>query len=298
MQTKHKNILMLGGTGFFGIHAVNRLLEQGHHITIATRGKASDPFEGRCRRIKLDRTNADSVSHALYGLEEFDVVLDNQAYCSNDIKNLLDVVRTRRFIFTSTLSVYDEDLQMDMKESCFDPLSPGLVWCDRNEFPYSENKRQAERALFQAYSYIPSVALRLTCVIGPDNYTERLLFYVENTVKGVPMHIDNVDEQLSFITSEASGAFLAWAALHDFTGPINGANIGTVTLKEILKYVEDKTDIQPIFSPTGEPGPFNGVPSISQNMDLAKGLGFEFASLQPELHKILDHYIERYSKQN
>lgn len=33
------NILVIGGTRYFGIHMVNKLLEQGHDITIATRGK-------------------------------------------------------------------------------------------------------------------------------------------------------------------------------------------------------------------------------------------------------------------
>lgn len=33
------NILVIGGTRYFGTHMVNKLLEQGHDITIATRGK-------------------------------------------------------------------------------------------------------------------------------------------------------------------------------------------------------------------------------------------------------------------
>lgn len=33
------NLLVIGGTRYFGIHMVNKLLEQGHDITIATRGK-------------------------------------------------------------------------------------------------------------------------------------------------------------------------------------------------------------------------------------------------------------------
>ena len=33
------NRLVRGGTRYFGIHMVNKLLEQGHDITIATRGK-------------------------------------------------------------------------------------------------------------------------------------------------------------------------------------------------------------------------------------------------------------------
>ena len=37
-------ILVIGGTRFFGIHMVNKLLENGHDVTIATRGKASDDY--------------------------------------------------------------------------------------------------------------------------------------------------------------------------------------------------------------------------------------------------------------
>ena len=38
------NILVIGGTRFFGIDMVNELLTAGHDVTIATRGKASDSF--------------------------------------------------------------------------------------------------------------------------------------------------------------------------------------------------------------------------------------------------------------
>lgn len=38
------NILVIGGTRFFGIHMVNELLTAGHDVTIATRGKVSDSF--------------------------------------------------------------------------------------------------------------------------------------------------------------------------------------------------------------------------------------------------------------
>ncbi len=35
-------ILVIGGTRYFGIHMVNKLLERGHKVTIATRGKTPD----------------------------------------------------------------------------------------------------------------------------------------------------------------------------------------------------------------------------------------------------------------
>lgn len=35
-------ILVIGGTRYFCIHMVNKLLEQGHEVTIATRGKTPE----------------------------------------------------------------------------------------------------------------------------------------------------------------------------------------------------------------------------------------------------------------
>lgn len=45
------NILVIGGTRFFGIHMVNELLTAGYDVTIATRGKASDSFGDKVKRI-------------------------------------------------------------------------------------------------------------------------------------------------------------------------------------------------------------------------------------------------------
>ena len=78
------NILVIGGTRFFGIHMVNELLAAGHEVTIATRGLASDSFDDRVKRIVLDHSKPESVRQALAGIH-FDVVIDKIAYCSNNI---------------------------------------------------------------------------------------------------------------------------------------------------------------------------------------------------------------------
>mgnify|MGYP000381006429 CR=1 FL=1 len=54
------NILVIGGTRFFGIHMVNKLLEQGHEVTIATRGKTPDSYGDKVERITIQRTNEES----------------------------------------------------------------------------------------------------------------------------------------------------------------------------------------------------------------------------------------------
>lgn len=285
-----KNILVLGGTGFFGIYAVNRLLENGHQITIATRGKTKIPFN-KVSHIPLERTCPDSIATALKG-KNYDIIVDNLVFCSNDVKYLLDVAQTDRYVYSSTIAVYDENLQMDMSESHFDPLSPPLIWCDREELPYGERKRHAERAVFQTYSHIPAAAIRIPYVIGEDDFTKRLYFYVEHVVKGLPMFIDNMEEPLGYIFSEEAGEFLAWVTMSDILGVINGSGSGTVSVGQIIDYVEQKTGKKAILDPGGEPGAYNNRLGFSSSVSLANELGFEFTSLFPRFYKLLDHYID------
>ena len=91
-------ILVIGGTRFFGIHTVNELIENGHDVTIATRGKTSDEYGDKVKRIIFERTNETSVREALTGTH-WDVVIDKIAYCSNDIRYVMDVVDCDKYIY-------------------------------------------------------------------------------------------------------------------------------------------------------------------------------------------------------
>ena len=88
-------VLVIGGARFCGIPMVEELLRMGHDVTIATRGLSADGFGSRVGRIILDRTNAGSMKEALRG-RYYDVVIDKIAYCSNDIRSVMDAVLTQR----------------------------------------------------------------------------------------------------------------------------------------------------------------------------------------------------------
>lgn len=283
-------ILVIGGTRFFGIHMIKQLLDDGHEVTIATRGIAQDDFGNSVKRILLERTDIDSMRNALKGTH-FDVAIDKIAYCSNDIKSAMETVNCDKYIHMSSTAIY-QPKHIDTKEENFDGMAGELVWCSRKDFSYEEIKRQAERALWQKYNDKSWVAVRYPFVIGRDDYTERLLFYVQHVMKSISMNIDNLDHQMGFIRSDEAGKFLAFLVDKDFTGAINGSSQGTISLKEIISYVETKTDVKAIVDSAGDDAPYNGEPEYSINTEKAQKLGFQFSQINDWIYDLLDYYID------
>lgn len=288
------NILVLGGTRFFGVHMVDHLLKNGHTVTIATRGNAKDNFGDKVYRKIAERTSSESLAK-LFTNESYDVICDNISYCSNDVQSLLSVAKCHRYVMTSTCSVYHY-LRKNTVEEDFNALTHPLEWCGRDDFPYPQIKRQAECALFQAYPNQKAVAVRFPFVIGPDDYTKRLFFYVEHIINKIPMNIDNLNSEICFIDSDEAGRFLAYLAEHDYTGSINGCSTGRIAIREIIAYVEDKTKMKAILSTAGENAPYNGADSFDLSTKRAEEIGFQFTKLSDWIFDLLDTYIEVVSK--
>ena len=283
-------ILVLGGTRFFGIPMVEELIQQGHEVTIATRQTSKDNLGDAVQRIQIERTDPIQMEQALKG-KHFDVVYDKIAYCSNDIKNIMDVIDCDKYIYMSSTAVY-EPKKMDTKEENFDAMGKELIWCNRADFPYDEIKRQAECALWQKYDDRNWIAVRYPFVIGKDDYTKRMLFYVEHTMKSIPMKVDNLDVQMGYIRSDEAGKFMAFLADKKVQGAINGSSKGTISLREIIDYVERKTGSKAVFLDTGDEAPYNGEPEYSINTDKAETLGFQFTNLKDWIYDLIDYYIK------
>ncbi len=285
------NILVIGGTRYFGIHMVNALIEKGHDVTVATRGITPDSYGDKVKRIIFDRSDIESIKASLCNTH-YDVVIDKIAYCSNDIRNVLDYLDCGKYIYMSSTAVYEEKT-MNTKESDYDGSDKQLIWCNRSDFSYSEVKRQAENALFQKYKDRNRTAVRYPVVLGKDDYTNRLLFYVEHIIKSIPMNIDNADYQMGYIRSDEAGEFLAFLAEKDSEGAINGSAHGTISLREIINYVEERTATKAIIAPEGDTAPFNGECSYSINTEKAENLGFSFSNLNDWIYSLLDLYIDK-----
>lgn len=219
-----------------------------------------------------------------------DIVIDKIAYCSNDVKYLLDAVRCGRYIQMSSTAVYT-DLNINTGETQFDPQTYELRMINREDDEYAEVKRQAECAAVQMYPDVKAVFVRYPVVLGKRDYTNRLLAYVQNIIEGKPMYIDNMDSRMSFISCEEAGAFLAYLVEQDYEGAINGANEGTVSVREILEHICRRTGKQPVLRENGIAMPYNGMADYSINTDRAKSLGWRFTDIHTWLFELLDYYI-------
>lgn len=286
------NVLVIGGTRFFGKHLVWELLGRGHEVTIATRGKTPDPFGGRVKRLTVDRTDVEEMKR-VFAYKYYDVVYDDIAYCAGDVRNAMEAIGHRRYVMVSTISVYNE-LHFQTVESDFVPERKQLIWYEkRDEAGYDALKRSAECTLAQKYAARNTVVARFPFVIGEDDYTERLYFYVEHAVRKIPMWVDNLDAQMSFISADDAGKLLAYLGEDEVRGAVNGASRGTVSIREVLSYVEKKTGCAAVISPDAECAPYNGAPNYSINTGRAERIGFHFSSLKDWIYELIDTYIAR-----
>ena len=288
------DILILGGTRFFGKYTVEQLVTNGYDVTIATRGISSDNFGNRVQRIIYDRTSTDSIYENFSG-KFYDVIIDKIAYSSNDVKRILDTVQCGKYILMSSTAVY-ETLHYNTTETDFTPFNKKLIWCDRADFDYGEVKRQAECAVAQAYNGINSIFVRYPVVLSKDDYTKRLYFYVEHIMTNQPMYIDNIDCQMSFINSEEAGNFMAYLVDTDYIGAVNGASDGTVSVREIIEYVEKETGKKAIISENADNAPYNSTPSFSISTLEAKSIGYVFSNINDWIYELLDFYIKQYKQ--
>lgn len=284
-----RNILVLGGTRFFGRHLVQQLLEEGEQVTIATRGITKEDFGNQVGRILFDRSDEKSIRTKL-SKGCFDVVYDNIAYNSSDIDILLSNAEMKKYIVTSSVSVYN-CLHMDTAEADFDPEKSPYRLLKRNECTYSEGKQSLEEILAQKYPSIDASAVRFPYVIGLDDYTRRFKFYVKNAQFGVPMNIDNVASQMSFISSAEAGRFLAFLRTVSCKGPVNAAAQGTVSIEEIFRYIEEKTGKKGVVEPMATDAPYNGTPDYSICTSKAEELGFVFSKLDQWLYELIDQEL-------
>lgn len=282
-------VLVLGGTRFFGKVLVNKLIDMGYNVTIATRGLTKDNYGDKVSRIVLDRESKESIEVALKD-KKFDVIYDNLCYSPNSAKIICDIIKdkTKKYIVVSSSAVYD--FKRCIKEEDFNPNKYKIKYGERQDFSYAEGKRLAEAVIFQNYK-IPTIAVRLPVVLSEDDYTKRLYSYVENVIEKNSFNSNNMNCDLSFISATEAGEFLAFLSGIEYEGQINAACEGSITLNEIITYIEKSTNTKAIIKENGKSGAYNGMFDCSLDISKAKSLGFKFKEVRSFIFALIDKYI-------
>lgn len=301
--------LVIGGTLFIGRRLVERLLEDGHAVTVLHRHSGKSLTAG-VESLTADRNDAEAVRRALAG-RQFDVVFDN-VYDWERGTTAEQVAATalacgeglRRYVFMSSVAAYGEGL--DHAEE--DPLAP-----EDHPIPYVRHKASSERALLRLYRErgLPVVTLRPPFVYGPGNPFYREAFFWDRMEDGRPILVPGDGSRLmqfAFIED------LVWCCLRAAEEPaavgeaFNVAHERPVTQTELVLALARAAGKQPrlVFvsrerieaaggSVMGPEklyfGVYFDVPPITQRIDKAKRLlGFIPSDFAGALRRTYDGY--------
>ncbi|GIG62270.1 hypothetical protein Lfu02_66420 [Longispora fulva] len=217
------DILVIGGSRYFGRLLVDQLVASGARVTLLNRG--STPPPPGVEHVRADRDDEAGLVAALAG-RTFDVVVDQVCYTPRQAA-IARRVFTGRYVMTSTIEVYDRaTATAPLPESAFDaatwPVDLTLPWEDPafREAHYAEGKRQAE-AVFARDPAFPFVAVRTAHVLGGADFTGRLAHYTDRARTGEPVVVHRDPHPSSFTRPEEIADFLSFAATADFLGPVN-----------------------------------------------------------------------------
>jgi nucleoside-diphosphate-sugar epimerase len=283
----NKNILVIGGTRFFGKLLVQRLLMGGHTVTLATRGYAPDPFGDRVSRIRVDRRNELAMRSAFRDAR-YDIVFDQMCYSPVDAAIAVRTFagKVKRYVMTSTIDVYrglaggwmaEDDLKVLSQ-----PIDAGYPWHDpaRALESYVPGKLQAEAYLYRDGS-LPLVTARLGHVIGGQgDFTGRLAYYVDMVRSGATLRYTDESAATSFMAPQEAARFLAWVGTQAFEGPINGACDGALSAYDLYRKAALLLDAQArtakVSGQAGALSPFDYPSPLALDTSRATALGYRF----------------------
>ncbi|ELY94293.1 NAD-dependent epimerase/dehydratase [Natrialba chahannaoensis JCM 10990] len=174
--------LVIGGTRFIGRHLVSDLLEHDYDVTLLNRGTRENPFadDDRVDHIEGDRTN-DSALEAAAATTNPDAVFDCVAYYPKDVQAATRIFADcEAYVYISSGAAYGrEEIPKRENETPLESCSPEEA-TDDSDATYGKRKAEGDRAIEAAADRgVNAMSVRPCIVYGPDDYTERLDFWID-----------------------------------------------------------------------------------------------------------------------
>lgn len=283
-------ILVIGGTRFFGKRFVSDCIEKKYEVTLLTRGQTPDPFENKVNRLKADRTKKDQFTKAVQN-KSFDIVLDQTCMTASDARIAIDALKgnIKHFVMTSTLSVYPQ--KGNLKEVDVDTFNYVPQAATNPGEEYSQGKQAAEQQYLMQKHFTVSIA-RIPMILGPDDYTKRLLKHVDHIKNGKELYFPNLAAKFSYLSSQDAANALMWLCENKKTGVYNFSSPDQWTLKELIKKIEQTTSKKLIAAKEADDknfSPFGISDDYYMNVGKAESEGFMVPNLNAWMPELIQH---------
>lgn len=303
-----KNILIIGGTRFFGKLLAQRLLDANHRVTLATRGLTPDRFGDRVERIQVDRRDETAMRRAFRGVGDYDLVYDQMCYSPLDAAISVQVFagKVGRYVMSSSIEAYRHlqgVVQHPFSETDLDlgalPIELDRPWHapEHAEQLYGLGKRQAE-AHFHQSGRLPVVSVRIAHVLaGPQDFTGRLAAYVNLVASGQVLRHSARLCASSFTNAEAISDFLVWVGGQTFLGPVNSACQGELNALDIYRrasiLMQKEMATVPIFGQQEATSlsPFDYPFPYTMNANKAKAFGYRHTQDEDWLDDLIRQHV-------
>ena len=220
------DILFLGGTGFLGPHQINYALARGHRVSMFNRGSNAGMYGDNVEEIIGNRdSNIDAGLSALDTGRKWDVVVDNSGYVPRHVRDSAELFkgRCKRYIYISTVAVYDFDSGNDFPESAklatlADPATEQVTG-----ETYGPLKAECDRIVRATYGDACTI-VRPTYVVGPGDHTDRFTFYVDLVSKGGDVLAPGLpDNEVQWVDARDLCPWVVTLAENDTPGVFNAA---------------------------------------------------------------------------
>lgn len=293
-----KKILFIGGTQFFGKKAVEKLLEKGHQVTVATRGNTPLPFKQEVNHIILDAHIESHPGWEEVTAQKWDAVFHSLIYTMEDANLIIDKLDgiTEHFYYTSSMAVYPTtNIKGGYREEDFNPWEYEIN--PLTEINYGEGKRQAEHILFTLAPF-DVTAFRFPIVLDEDDYTERLHFYVEEVLNEKTLYFDDPNHQVSYVKGTTAADSIVWAIDNQKEGIYNVGTSDAITVTTFVEWLEEigkKVEVT-YQHDTTEKSPFSFSHDSFVISDKIISEGFELDRLESWLRPLIRKLAESLSE--
>jgi nucleoside-diphosphate-sugar epimerase len=216
-------VLVLGGSGYVGHRLTERLVERGDEVAVVSRGILHPTILDSVEHIQVDRKDREAFE-AAFRNRQYDAVMDNIAYELGDAESSIRAFRGRigQYLYTSTMAVYDGSKMGRPVRESDDSVAHLLTEAEvtnsalhpnpARALTYTNGKRQVETA-FQDNSHdFPFTSLRAPIVVGPDDRTQRIWWFVQRIQDGGPLVYPDWGRGRVFqvvYADDLAGAFMA-----------------------------------------------------------------------------------------